>query len=146
MAKLCAKGVLIGGLVDVVASVVLGIPVAFYALSRLDLTTIPKSQIESVMVMGIYGNRLLYATQLLLGLACSVLGGYVAARLANHDEMFNGTLSSFLCIALGAYTVVSGTISSPLLIQTLAFVLSPASGLLGGYLRALRKRSHRLAA
>jgi hypothetical protein len=38
----------------------------------------------------------LYGAQLLVGLACSVLGGYVAAWLAKHDELLNRTLSAFL--------------------------------------------------
>jgi hypothetical protein len=35
------------------------------------------------------------------GCLCSILGGYVAAWLAKHDELLNGALSAWLCIAFG---------------------------------------------
>lgn len=45
--------------------------------------------------------------QLLLGALCSVLGGYVAARLAARSELVNGALSAFLCIAFGLYALAT---------------------------------------
>jgi len=38
MSRVSVKGVLIGGVVDVVSSVVLGLPFAFYAMSKIDLS------------------------------------------------------------------------------------------------------------
>jgi hypothetical protein len=93
--------VLIRGIVDVVTSVVVGIPFAFFAMSRLDLAHTPKDQIGSTITAAIHGNTFLYVAQVLVGLCCSLLGGYVAAWLAKHDESLNGTLSSFLCVSLG---------------------------------------------
>jgi hypothetical protein len=77
----------------------------------------------------------LRAAQLLLGGLCSVLGGFHAAWIAKHHEILNGAASSFLCIAMGLYSLAGKTpvdgfhIALP--------VVSPALGALGGYLRTL---------
>jgi putative membrane protein (TIGR04086 family) len=87
----------------------------------------------------------LYGTQLLLGLACSVLGGYVAAWLAKHDELLNGGLSSLLCAAIGIYSIASGKDSHAPSVQVLMLISAPVCGFLGGYLR-LRQRSVQILA
>jgi drug/metabolite transporter (DMT)-like permease len=88
----------------------------------------------------------LYGLQLTIGLACSVLGGYVAARVAKHDELLNGLLSSFLCIAIGVISIFSGKDSQSVLVQIFLLAAAPAFAFLGGYLRQTQKRMGRTAA
>jgi uncharacterized membrane protein YfcA len=126
------KGVIIGGIVDVVASVVLGLPFAIYTVSRLDLSVIPKNQVGTTVTAAIHANVPLYVGQLLVGLACSVLGGYVAAWLAKRHELLNGALSSFLCVILGVYVLASGQDSNPHWLQACLLAASPALALVGG--------------
>jgi len=102
MHKVSVKGVLIGGIVDVCSSFLMGIPFAIFALSKVDVAHTPKDQIGPAIMAVTRGIPWLYGAELLVGLACSVLGGYVAGWLAKHDELLNGTLSSFLCVALGS--------------------------------------------
>jgi hypothetical protein len=141
MERLSVKGVLIGAIVDVVTSVMMGIPFAVYATLRLDLAHIPKDQIGPATTAAIHGSTGLYLAELLVGCACSVLGGYVAAWLAKHDELLNGALSSFLCVALGIFTISSGKDWNALWVQLLMLVASPLLGLLGGFLRLTQKRA-----
>ena len=141
MGTISVKGVLIGGVVEVVTSVVLGVPFALYAMSKLDLSNIPKDRVESAISAALHANVPLYLGQTLVGLACSVLGGYVAAWLARHDELLNGGLSSFLCMALDIYTFASGKDSNRLWVQILLIVASPLMALLGGDLMRRRLRS-----
>jgi uncharacterized membrane protein YfcA len=141
MGKVSVKGVLIGGIVDVVASVVLGLPFAIFAMSQVDLSSTPTAQASTAVTAAIHGNVPLYVGQLLVGLACSVLGGYVAAWLAKHDESLNGGLSSLLCVALGIYTVATGKDSNPHWLQILLLVASPLMALLGGDLMRRLRRS-----
>jgi fructose-specific phosphotransferase system IIC component len=143
MSKVSVKGVLIGGVVDVVTSVVLDFPFAFYIMSKLDLSRVPKNQIGARITAALHGNLPLYVGQLLLGLACSVLGGYIAARLAKRDELLNGLLSSWLCVALGVYSMASGKDSNALWVQVFLLVASPACALLGGAL--MRRQRQRRA-
>jgi uncharacterized membrane protein YfcA len=126
------KGVIIGGVLDVVASVLLGLPFAIYTVSRLNLSGIPTNQVGSTITAAIRANVPLYVGQLLVGLACSALGGYVAAWLAKHHELLNGALSSFLCVSLGIYLLASGQDSNPHWLQALLLVASPALALVGG--------------
>jgi hypothetical protein len=44
MSKVSVKGVLIGGIVDIVTSVVLGLPFALYAMLKVDLSHTPNAQ------------------------------------------------------------------------------------------------------
>ena len=138
--KISLKGILIGGIVDVLSSSIMGIPLAVYAMSKVDLAHTPKEQLGSAIAAVSHATPWLYATQLLLGLACSVLGGYVAAGLAKHDELLNGALSSFLCVAIGIYWMASGRDSHALWLQVLMLISAPVCGFIGGYLR-LRQRS-----
>jgi hypothetical protein len=139
MGKVSIKGVLIGGIVDVGSSMILGIPFAIYAISRIDLASIPKDHVESAVNAAMLGNLPLYLTQELVGLTCSIFGGYIAARIAKHHELLNGGLASYLCLAIGVYAMTHGKDSHPLYVQVLMLIASPALGILGGYLRLRQK-------
>lgn len=140
MRKVSVKGVLIGGIVDVGASVLLGLPFALYTILKLDLSQTPRDQVGATITAAIHADVPLYAGQLLVGLACSVLGGYVAAWLAKHDELLNGGLSSVLCVAGGIYVLATGKDSNPHWLQALLLVASPLLAILGGNLmRRLRQ-------
>lgn len=132
MGRISIKGVLVGGIADIAVSVVLGLPFAFYAMSKVNLSGMPNAQTSTAVTAAIHGNLPLYVGQLLVGLACSVMGGYVAAWLAKHDELLNGGLSSVLCVALGIYTVASGKDPNPHWLQALMLVASPLLALVGG--------------
>jgi putative membrane protein (TIGR04086 family) len=88
-----------------------------------------------------HNNLPLHLGTLLVGMACSVLGGFVAAWLAKHHELLNGALSSILCVAGSIWTISTGKDSQPLWTQVLLLIASPALGLLGGYLRLWRSGS-----
>jgi len=61
---------------------------------------------------------------------------YVSARIAKHDEVLNGGLSSILCVASGVYAVINVSPAAPLWLHLVYLPLSPALGALGGYLRS----------
>lgn len=140
--KVSIKGVLIGGIVDVVTSGLLGIPFVIYAMSKINISHVPHSQVSQEVTNVIHGSRALHFGELFVGLACSVLGGYVAAWLAKRDELINRGLSSFLCLILGVYAIATGKDSNPHWVQVLLFVASPLAALAGGDLmRRMRRRS-----
>jgi putative membrane protein (TIGR04086 family) len=145
MRKISVKGVLIGGIVDIVSSGLLGIPLAVYALSKIDMTHTPKDQLGDAISAVNHASPWLYATELLVGLLCSVLGGYVAAWLAKHDELLNGTLSSLLCLAVGFYSIALGKDSHAHWVQFLMFIAAPICGFFGGYVRFQQRRVRTLA-
>jgi putative membrane protein (TIGR04086 family) len=107
-----------------------GILFGIYMLFKLDLAHVARETAESIL----RGNSLLQVGALLIGLACSVLGGYVAGRIAKHDQLIHGALSSYLCVSLGVVSIALGKGPHPWWQQALLMASSPLFGLLGGYL------------
>jgi len=133
--------VVIGGITDVVASGVLALPVVIYVMVKNDLLHSAKG--PSAIASSIHSSGWLYGLQLGIGLGCSVLGGYVAAWMAKHDELLNGLLSSFLCTAIGVYSIMSGKDSQAVHVQIFLLGAAPAFAFFGGYLRQTQKRMGR---
>jgi hypothetical protein len=133
VSKLSFKGVLIGGIVDVAASFVLGIPLAVFVVSKIDMARIPKDQLGAAITAAMNGSVALHVAQLVVGLSCSVLGGYTAARIAKGEELLNGVTSAWLCLALGLLAIAMGKDHHSVLMQVVMFIASPVMGLLGGY-------------
>jgi hypothetical protein len=130
--------IVIGGITDVVASSVLALPVVIYVMVKYDLLHSAKG--AAAIAFSIHSSAWLYGLQLGIGLGCSVLGGYVAAWMAKHDELLNGLLSSFLCTAIGVYSIMSGKDSQSVVVQIFLLAAAPAFALFGGYLRQTQKR------
>jgi hypothetical protein len=135
------KAVLIGGVVDILSSIILELPIAIYAAIKVAVAHTPKDQIAGAVSAATHRSPLVYSVQLLIGLACSVLGGYVAAWSAKHDEILNGALSSILCTTLGVWLIASGKGTEPLWEEALLLIASPIFAALGGYLRARQKQA-----
>ena len=53
-------------------------------------------------------SPVLFGVQTALGLGCSILGGYIAARLAKQDEMENAIAASLISVAVGIYLLIAG--------------------------------------
>ena len=130
--------IVIGGITDVVSSSVLALPVIIYVMVKYDLFRLATG--PTAIPTLIHSSVWLYGLQLGIGLGCSVLGGYVAAWMAKHNELLNGALSSFLCTAIGVYSVLSGKDSQSVVVQIFLLAAAPAFALLGGYLRQTQKR------
>jgi hypothetical protein len=140
MRKISIEGVLVGGIVDNVSSYFLAIAVTFSVYGLLNHTHAQT---------GPFGIGWLYAASSAIGLCCSTLGGYVAARIADHDELLNGTASAFLRLALGLFPIAlrafgmgSGVGWNLPWIIFLPLLAAPFFGLLGGYLRL--RQTHRV--
>lgn len=137
-------GIVMGGITDVVSSSILAMPVIIYVMVKHDLFHAPNG--SAAIASLIHSSAWLYGLQLTIGIGCSVLGGYVAAWIAKHDEPLNGLLSSFLCAAIGVYSLFSGKDSQSVFVQILLLVIAPAFAFLGGYLRQSQKRMGRALA
>jgi hypothetical protein len=111
---------------------------------KYDLLHVPNG--AAAIASSIHSSAWLYGLQLTIGIGCSVLGGYVAACVAKHDEALNGLLSSFLCTGMGVYSLFSGKDSQSMFVQILLLVAAPAFAFLGGYLRQSQKRMGRALA
>jgi len=129
--KLSFKGILLGALVDVGGSNIAGIFLVIYLVSHYHLYTLPSSQFSSHMQDAIMHDPVSFWFSLIIGGGFSVLGGYVAARIAKHNELLNGTLASFLCVIASVSAIGQAT---PLEVF-IGIVGNPLLALGGGYLR-----------
>ena len=78
---------------------------------------------------------------MVIGALCSFLGGYIAARLARHDEKLNGTVSSVLSLASGIIAIAIGHNPDQLVIQIVSLPLKPLFGFAGGAFRLAQVRA-----
>ncbi len=133
MRRISFKGVAIGNIVDIVATNIVMVPIMIYVLASARAGSLPDHGADFVMKI-LRGSAVFLTASSILGGLCSVLGGYISARIAARDEVLNGALASILCVGLGVYAVVTGT--GLRWLDMLYLPLSPALGALGGYLRA----------
>jgi hypothetical protein len=138
MNKISIRGVVVGGVIDIVATVILTLPlvVAYAIPTELTGTLKDLGQAQTAVMATIRASPFLYGLQSAIGLACSVLGGYVAARVAKHDELLNGLLACSLPVVLGVYSLA--TDAGPLLLPVLLLIASPLCSGLGGHARAVQ--------
>jgi hypothetical protein len=130
MNRVSLVGVATGNLIDIISSVI----VAFVATFLIALVhTLNYRQPIDPSVLGQSGMFL--AVTGILGSLCSILAGYVSARLARHDEVLNGALSSVLCIGLATYTISSGAVTHHMGVHVAFLPLSLMLSAFGGYLR-----------
>jgi|HubBroStandDraft_6_1064221.scaffolds.fasta_scaffold294069_2 hypothetical protein len=106
--KVSIFGVLVGGVVDVVTSVLGGLPFALYSTFKLDPSLRVGPHSSEAVSAAIHGNLPLYSAQLAVGLLSSILGGYVAAAIAKRHERLNETLSCYLCVGMGIVVMSLG--------------------------------------
>ena len=135
MNKISIKGIAIGGLLDVVLTNILALPLSMYVVVSSNVLSLPKAQQGGAMIAAFHARPALLAIQYAIGVFCSILGGYVAARIAGRDELLNGALSSWLCIVSGIYGALSGTVHESIATTIFWFVISPVVSAAGGYLR-----------
>jgi MFS family permease len=139
--KLSLAAITVGGIVDIVATTALAIPLLVYAAIESGLSSLPPAEQTDALAQAMQASSGLQIAGWALGVLASVLGGYVAARIARRDEVLHGALSAFLCLALGVYALASGSGDNHVWQHVAGFVLSPALGAFGGYLRQRRTNS-----
>lgn len=147
MNKISIKAVIVGGLVDIISTNVFELPLMVYMIFVLLKSGVPQDQVHEALMESFQSNSLLYASGMVIGIFCSVLGGYVSARIAKHDEVLNGALASFLCVSIGLYSLTTSLGSSdiPLWQHLVSLVLSPIVAGFGGYLRLLQTNKQGVA-
>jgi hypothetical protein len=135
MKRVSFKGVAIGNIVDVVSSSIAGFLVAIYVLISLAASVKDMDDANQlVLTSGVF-----WFWSVVLGSLGSVLGGYVAARIARHDDVLNGAPSSILCVGINVYGLVSGGAVGHEALYLGSLPLSPALSAFGGYLSARQR-------
>ena len=135
------KAIFLGGVTDIIASTMLGIPLGIYVVVSHGLTDLHKDALRSAVVAAVHGSPSLYAAQLLIGFGASILGGFVAASLARDNKRLNGILASWLCVGIGIRALVTGQDGMSPVVVALMIALTPLCYFLGASLQAKRAAS-----
>ena len=132
-------GFIVGSVVDIVATNIWGIFATIYVIASHHLLQLSPTQMSSQVVQLFKTDPVVFSANLIVGSLCSILGGYIGALIAKHDELLNGALSSFLCVSTGIYSIATGSYSGPFILALLLLLVDPALCMFGGYLRLLQR-------
>ena len=97
---------------------------------------------EDISAMLLQSNQYLFLS-LVVGLSFTVLGGYVAARVANHLEYRHGLIVGVIVLIIGEMMVSGDPTGLPLSIRVIGDLLVVPAALLGAHLRRAAKRRAR---
>jgi hypothetical protein len=122
MRKLKFKAILSGVFADTVGTLVVATAL-FFAMAA---AGIPEYEIAARM-RGISGLMLM----LIIGLGCTLIGGYVAGRTAGQSEILHGAIVAGIGLVLGLFFRESGL---PLWYETVSFAAMVPIGMAGGSL------------
>lgn len=142
MRRISIAAVAAGGVVDIVATNLAMLPFIIHALTTTDLLERPEAEQVAMFTRAFEDSSGLFATALLLGSACSVIGGWVAARMARREHILHGALSGWACVAFGIAGLFGPATTVSAWEHAAYLVLTPTLGALGGAIRA-RQESRR---
>jgi hypothetical protein len=146
--KVSILGFMIGSIADIVGTNIWAIFMTVYVMVSYNLLQTAASSPEALTekVLNIFQtDPIIFSVNFIVGSLFLILGGYIGAYIAKHDELLNGALSSFLCVLTGIYGLIAGSHSVPLLLAILSLIISPLLSMFGGYLRLAQKTRKQLA-
>ena len=143
MPRFSVRSIIAGGLIGVFASSFLGAVSVVLVLLLLRLAHVPDDHVSSATSAIVHGSPLFAGAQALIGAACALLGGYIAARLARHAERLNGALSSAFSLISLVASIALGHDPERLMLQILMIPVTVLAAVGGGYLRELQVREKR---
>jgi hypothetical protein len=89
-------GILVGASSDLVLTLVLSSLLVIWVYATTDLSHLPREQAQAALALAMSGPSPLYIAQVVVGLLCSVLGGFIAAALSRERHLLNGVLAGLL--------------------------------------------------
>jgi hypothetical protein len=94
---------------------------------------------EAISRMLLQSNEYLFVS-LAVGLSFTALGGYVAARVANHQEYRHALIVGVIVLIIGEIMVSSDPTGMPLSIRLIGDLLVIPAALLGAHVRLAAKQ------
>ena len=134
--KLSFKGIIIGAIINVAGTGVWGIVVGMYIATKYQTHTLSYAEQMSRAGDLLAQEPIVMVLNTIIGGGSTILGGYIAARIASHNELLNGTLSSFLCVLIALIAIGSSSMVGVLI----GAIANPVLGFVGGYLRLRQKQ------
>lgn len=131
------RPIIIGAVVDYIATHVLILLylIVYYIKDPLEKGGLPEEAIEKALKEMLSSREALLAL-IVIGALCTVLGGYVAGRLAKAEEVKHGALVGAVSLIVGVLQTGMAGEGSPVPYwhELLGYVLAIPAGALGGSL------------
>lgn len=139
--KISFFGFILGAIVNIVGTNVWGMIAMIIIIASYQLTTLAPSEMTARVLQILQNDPIFFSANLIVGSLFSILGGYLAAWIAKHDEVLNGGLSSFLCVfsTIYAFFTISSMDTSTLVLGVLSLPANVLLSMLGGYFRLKQK-------
>jgi nitrate/nitrite transporter NarK len=125
--------IIVGIIVDMVGTMIASsIFTAIYVLSN---------HIDIQNIKELYTNNLYISLSMIIGAIFSILGGFVAARIAKQNKLMNSAIIGIACEIVGIYTIFNGKSFLPTWYHVMAFIITIPLTLIGGALAIRFKKS-----
>lgn len=121
------KAVFLGFLADIAASMLFSVILGFIALAVLSAKGYQGDELET-MLMQLFSGAVYMLISIVIGLGFTVMGGYIAGRIAKTGEYFHAGAVGALGLILGLFFMGQ----APLWYNIAGFVLVIPAALLGG--------------
>ncbi|MFC1613914.1 hypothetical protein ACFL5K_01305 [Gemmatimonadota bacterium] len=131
--KFSIKAVIVGWLVDVLGSQIFGGILGVVA----GVILVTKGTIDQETMQAYFSNSVWFLTVgFILGLCFTMLGGYLAARIAKFAELKHALGVGILSLVTGSlFVLLTGANPGSTWLLLAALILTVPAALLGGYLR-----------
>lgn len=132
--KISFRAVLAGGAADVLSTIVLFSLLSSYVMITNGFTETKPEILGPQISNAIHNSSILFGFQTVIGLICSILGGYIAARVAKQDEVENAIAASLIFVIFGIYTILADT-TDALALNVFSTLITPFFYRLGAQVR-----------
>jgi hypothetical protein len=135
MRGISVLAILVGAASDLVLTIVLSVLLEVWVYTTTDMSHLPHEQAQAALAAAASGPTVLHFAQLGLGLACSVLGGFIAAALSAQRQLLNSVIAGLLVTVLNLVLLARGVVSSTPFVELGLTALSFACYPFGAVLR-----------
>lgn len=133
MGKLCIKAIMIGALVDVGITFLVGIPFTLYVISTLNTSQLSQNQVNSLATATIDSVITFHLAKVAILMLATLMGGFAAGLVAKQLRATNGAVSTLPSIVVSIAFLAVKPFTPRVLESLLLLGISPIVGFIGGY-------------
>ncbi|MEW9701960.1 hypothetical protein [Paenibacillus sp. SI8] len=138
MKRISILAVVIGIVVDMLGTMITSsIFTVIYVLTN---------HLDIYNIKALYNNNLYISLCMIIGAIFSVLGGFVAARIAKQSKLMHSSIIGLACELLGIYTILFGKSILPTWYHVIGFIITIPLTLYGGFLGIKVKKMKNIGA
>ena len=134
MKRISIKGIALGAIATIILDLIVAVVLMIIFGGHVFKSGMPAQQMAEALTAVARGNDFLIAS-LILGTLTTVVGGYIAARIAKKEIYLNSGIVGLIGMVLGVF--LGG--QSPMWFNAAGFLTTVPAALVGGYLAKSRQ-------